>query len=175
MRLVSKRLVAKRPVAMRPVAMRPVEARLVAKWPLARRLVAMPSAPMRPVAARLGALALSALVAACAPVGGAGPSTPATASSGAGFDAAPAGVPAPVPTATGVDIPGTGREIGFGRHLPGAEAALTRLYGAPARRACGGGTVLTVRSLELHFEGETFAGWRRGGDSRGRLCDVAAA
>ena len=77
---------------------------------------------------------------------------------------------APVPTRSGIDIPGTGREIGFGRHLPGAEAALTRLYGAPVRRACRRGAILGIGPLELHFEGESFAGWRQGERVGGRLC-----
>ena len=76
-----------------------------------------------------------------------------------------------IPTATGVDVPGTGREIGFGRALPGAERALARLYGAPDRRPCGGtGVILVSGDLELHFPGGTFSGWRRGGESAGGLC-----
>ena len=90
---------------------------------------------------------------------------------------ASAGAPPPmrgaplVPTATGVDVPGTGREIGFGRALPGAERALSRLYGAPDRRPCGGtGVILVTGDLELHFPGGTFTGWRQGGRMAGRLC-----
>ena len=76
-----------------------------------------------------------------------------------------------VPTQTGVDVPGTGKEIGFGRALPGAERALARLQGAPDRRPCGGaGVILVTGDLELHFPGGTFTGWRQGGRSAGRLC-----
>ncbi|MGR3540669.1 MAG: hypothetical protein ACU0BS_04480 [Hasllibacter sp.] len=91
----------------------------------------------------------------------------------AGCAAAPAPVPdaaPPVPTATGIEIPGTGREIGFGRTLASAEASLTRLYGAPARRACPGGTVLVSEGIELHFAGFGFSGWRAAAGSAGRLC-----
>ncbi len=124
---------------------------------------------MRPGAA----LALALVAAGCAPAGGpAGTGSGGGTGAGAGFDAAPARPSPPVPTATGVDIPGTGREIGFGRHLPGAEAALARVYGAPARRACGAGTVLTLGALELHFEDEAFAGWRRGDETAGRPCAI---
>ena len=87
-----------------------------------------------------------------------------------GLDPVPVRLVAPVPTGTGIDIPGTGREIGFGRHLPGAAAALTRLYGAPVRRACDGGAILGIGALELHFEGESFSGWRQGERVEGRLC-----
>ena len=87
-----------------------------------------------------------------------------------GADAVPGRVLPPVPTERGVDVPGTGREIGFGRHLPGAEAALARLYGPPARRPCAGGTILSVGALDLHFRGETFAGWESGDARAGRLC-----
>ena len=77
-----------------------------------------------------------------------------------------------VPTQTGVDVPGTGREIGFGRSLPGARAALDRLYGPSDALGCaGGGTVLLLADgLELHFPAGTFTGWRQGEQSAGRLC-----
>lgn len=117
---------------------------------------------MSPLArARAAALALALTLAGCAGT----PPPP-------GVDPVPAELGPPIPTATGIDIPGSGREIGFGRHLPGAEAALARLYGAPARRPCAGGTVLALGALELHFEGESFAGWRQGGRSAGRLCGL---
>ena len=90
---------------------------------------------------------------------------------------ASAGAPPPtrgaplVPTATGVDVPGTGKEIGFGRALPGAERALARLGGAPDRRPCSGpGVILLADGLEMHFPGGTFTGWRQGERSAGRLC-----
>ena len=77
-----------------------------------------------------------------------------------------------VPTPTGVDVPGTGREIGFGRALAGAERAVASLYGAPDRRPCAGaGVILLTGDLELHFPGGTFTGWRQGDRSAGRLCD----
>ncbi|PRY92737.1 hypothetical protein BCF33_1591 [Hasllibacter halocynthiae] len=78
--------------------------------------------------------------------------------------------PAPVPAATGVEIPGTGREIGFGRTLESAEASLARLYGAPERRACAGGAILVSEGIELHFTGFGFSGWRTPAASRGTLC-----
>ena len=109
---------------------------------------------------RLAALALALALAGCA----------ATAPPPPGADPVPAGLGPPVPTATGIEIPGSGREIGFGRHLPGAAAALTRLYGAPVRRPCDGGTILALDTLELHFEGESFTGWRQDDRSEGRLC-----
>ena len=110
--------------------------------------------------------ALGLALAGCAAPGGTGPG----AAPFGGPDPVPARLAVPVPTRSGIDIPGTDREIGFGRHLPGAEAALTRLYGPPARRACPGGTILGIGALELHFDGESFAGWRQGERVEGRLC-----
>lgn len=111
-----------------------------------------------------GAAAAPALLLTLALAGCAAPGRPA------GPDPAPPRIAALVPTATGVDIPGTGREIGFGRHLPGAEAALTRLYGPPARRPCAGGTILAVGGVELHFTGDTLTGWRTPEAAAGRMC-----
>ena len=101
------------------------------------------------------ALAAALLLAACAS------STPPPPTRGAPL----------VPTQTGVDVPGTGREIGFGRALAGAERALARLQGAPDRRPCGGaGVILVTGDLEMHFPGGTFTGWRQGERTAGRLC-----
>ena len=82
---------------------------------------------------------------------------------------APAAGP-PVPTATGLEIPGTGREIGFGRTYDSARASLARLYGPPEARACPGGAILVSEGVELHFAGFGFSGWRTAAASAGRLC-----
>ena len=76
----------------------------------------------------------------------------------------------PVPTATGLAIPGTGREIGFGRTYASAGESLARLYGPPEMRTCEGGAILVSEGIELHFTGFGFSGWRTAAGSAGRLC-----
>jgi hypothetical protein len=89
---------------------------------------------------------------------------------------APAAPPAPpgvtlVPAAEGLDVAGTGQEIGFGRHRPGAVAAVTRVLGrapeAPvARTDCPGGPLTEVvwprEGLALTFARNAFVGWQAG-------------
>jgi len=76
-----------------------------------------------------------------------------------------------VPAAEGLDVAGTGQEIGFGRHRPGAIAAVTRVLGsgpaAPVRRIdCPGGPLTEVawprEGLTLTFAQGAFVGWQAG-------------
>lgn len=76
----------------------------------------------------------------------------------------------------GVDVAGTGQEIGFGRAQAGAEAAVSRLIGPPeARASCprGGEVVSWPTGLAMHFPGGAFAGWEAGARSAGRLCALS--
>jgi hypothetical protein len=73
-----------------------------------------------------------------------------------------------VPAAEGLDVAPLGQEIGFGRHRPGAVAAVARILGrdgVPARpAACPGGALEAVawprEGLTLYFAEEAFVGWR---------------
>jgi hypothetical protein len=102
-------------------------------------------------------LALLAVLAACAPVR---PETP-PASVGLSL----------VPAAGGLDVAGSGQEIGFGRHRPGAVAAVARVLGrapqAPVGRIdCPGGPLTVVawprEGLTLTFAQGAFVGWQAG-------------
>ena len=101
----------------------------------------------------------------------------------------PAGSPDParelVPAPGGIDVVPTGREIGFGRHRPGAEAAVARVLGRPGRPAPCAAPGLSATSwprsgLTLVFDArEAFVGWRmEGGPARapeasaGRTCEA---
>lgn len=84
-----------------------------------------------------------------------------------------------VPADTGLNVEGTGLEIGFGRTMPGAVAAASRLIGRdPGRRteAGGGCEVVAWRDgFEMHALGGAFVGWRDpaapdGRTEGGRLC-----
>jgi len=90
-----------------------------------------------------------------------------------------------VPAAEGLGVAPLGQEIGFGRHRPGAVAAIARILGregVPARpAACPGGALAAVawprEGLTLYFAEEAFVGWRtqpgrRFAESRsaGRVC-----
>ena len=90
--------------------------------------------------------------------------------------AAPDAPPVPpgvtlVPAAEGLDVAGTGQEIGFGRHRPGAVAAVTRVLGrapeAPVGRSdCPGGPLTEIAwpraGLTLIFAQDAFVGWQAG-------------
>ena len=76
-----------------------------------------------------------------------------------------------VPAAEGLDVAGTGQEIGFGRHRPGAVAAVTRVLGrAPeppvGRIDCPGGPLTEIAwpraGLTLTFAQDAFVGWQAG-------------
>ncbi|MFP4304010.1 MAG: hypothetical protein ACLFQF_03910 [Rhodosalinus sp.] len=65
--------------------------------------------------------------------------------------------------AGGLDVAGTGREIGFGRAPDGAVAAVSRLLGSAPdarRRDAGCETVRWAGGLELAFRDAAFSGWR---------------
>ncbi|MDU8942511.1 hypothetical protein [Ovoidimarina sediminis] len=100
-------------------------------------------------------LAVAGLLSACATV-------PATPPARAGWAA---------PSSTGLAVHGTGLEIGFGRHIDGAVAAVTRLSGtapASASPGCAPGwqTVRWADGLTLHFRGGAFAGYEAPPDAR---------
>ena len=80
------------------------------------------------------------------------------------------------PGAGGIEVAGTGLEIGFGRAEEGAVEAVSRLIGPPgSRRPCGpdGAVVAWPTGLAMHFARGDFAGWEAEGRSAGRLCAVS--
>ena len=103
----------------------------------------------------------------------------------------PSGSPDPaaalklVPAPDGIDVAPTGREIGFGRHRPGAEAAVARVLGRPGRPAPCAAPGLSATGwprtgLTLVFDArDAFVGWRTEGGpapapeaSAGRTCEA---
>lgn len=84
-----------------------------------------------------------------------------------------------VPSETGLDVEGSSLEIGFGRAMPGAVAAASRLIGRePASRSQRGPACHVVtwpNGLEMHALDNAFVGWNdptatNGRGSAGRLC-----
>ena len=84
-----------------------------------------------------------------------------------------------MPADTGLFVDGTGLEIGFGRTMPGAVAAASRLIGRdPGRRtqtAPGCEIVAWPDGFQMHAVGGAFVGWRdpaarAGRTEAGRLC-----
>lgn len=79
-----------------------------------------------------------------------------------------------VPAETGIDVPGSTLEIGFGRAAPGAVDAVSRLIGSDPLQSVGPPGCRVVRwrdGFELHARNGAFTGWR---DARARTGAAAA-
>ena len=76
-----------------------------------------------------------------------------------------------VPAPAGIDVAGTGQEIGFGRHIDGAIAAVSLFEGAPVSDI---GTTCRVvgyaSGLRLYFTGNAFSAWSYDGATAGEVC-----
>lgn len=78
-----------------------------------------------------------------------------------------------VPAENGLEVEGTGLEIGFGRYFDGAVAAVSRFEGPPVsikRGQCA--TVRWASGLEMFFFDNSFEGWAKDGQSSGGGCAV---
>lgn len=74
-------------------------------------------------------------------------------------------------SSSGIEVIGTGQEIGFGRTAPSAIAALTKVQGSDYRRVDQAGCFVLIweDALGAHFTPD-FSGWRLGDQSAGQLC-----
>jgi len=76
-----------------------------------------------------------------------------------------------VPAATGLEVAGTGLQVGFGRDYDGAVASVSKVEGAPVAMLPDACTVVRWDSgLEMHFTGRSFEGWLQGGATAGVIC-----
>lgn len=75
------------------------------------------------------------------------------------------------PYSSGIEVIGTGQEIGFGRHASGAIMALAQVKGPGFKRfeAPGCTRLIWNDGFEAHFTPD-FTGWVWNGQSAGRLC-----
>lgn len=76
-----------------------------------------------------------------------------------------------VPAPAGIDVAGTGQEIGFGRHIDGAIAAVSSFEDGPVSDT---GTTCRVveyaSGLRLYFTGNAFSAWSYDGATAGEVC-----
>ncbi|MEM7643665.1 MAG: hypothetical protein AAF366_14200 [Pseudomonadota bacterium] len=78
-----------------------------------------------------------------------------------------------VPAVGGLQVAGSGREIGFGRDRDGAVASAASVTGAaPEPVPCAGGRqgVRVDASLTMIFTGRTFTGWETEDGAAGTPC-----
>ena len=75
------------------------------------------------------------------------------------------------PYSSGIEVIGTGQEIGFGRDASGAITALSKVKGPRFRRVDAPDCTRLIwdDGFEAHFT-PAFSGWVWNGQSAGRLC-----